>query len=189
MSVRLSGGGPEMEKWAVLSSTSVKRAKYRYALGRRWAPGPKLALVMLNGSTATHEDEDPTVRRGIGFARSLECGTLEIANLYGLRSMDPRKLWTDSDPVGPENDLWIKNVCTNAKYVIAAWGAHKKAAKRAEYVMNALLPDVEILCLRLTKHGSPEHPLYIPAKQRPFVFRPPLGRAQVRELDHILVKR
>jgi hypothetical protein len=170
MSVRLVGGDLGMERWAVMSSRSAK-AKYRYALGRRWAPGPKLALLMLNGSTADHRKDDPTVRRGIGFAKTLECGTLEVANLYGLRSKDPSKLWIERDPIGLENDSWILKVCDGAEAILVAWGAHKKAKARADYVMDVLLSGRRLLCLRQTKEGFPEHPLYIPSAQRPTTYR------------------
>ena len=37
--------------------------RYRYALTRDWAPGQKVLFVMLNPSTATEVQNDPTVER------------------------------------------------------------------------------------------------------------------------------
>ena len=45
--------------------------RFRYRLGRRWGDGAAVCFVLLNPSTADETREDPTVRRCIGFARSL----------------------------------------------------------------------------------------------------------------------
>ena len=47
--------------------------RYRYQLWRVWDPGRPLGCVMflmLNPSTATDAEDDPTIRRCSGYARS-----------------------------------------------------------------------------------------------------------------------
>ena len=51
---------------------------YRYALWRRWEPGPQVLFIMLNPSTADELTDDPTIRRCIGFARSWGFGSLAV---------------------------------------------------------------------------------------------------------------
>jgi hypothetical protein len=43
--------------------------KYRYWLERKWGPGTPQVFVMLNPSTADASEDDPTIRRCMGFAR------------------------------------------------------------------------------------------------------------------------
>src|SRR5690606_18576726 len=84
--------------------------QYRYLLTRPipapfWKPDAGEAVfVMLNPSTADASEDDPTIRRCIGFAKEWGCTGLTVANLYALRSTDPKGLWKHRDPVGPEND-------------------------------------------------------------------------------------
>lgn len=137
--------------------------RYRYILGRRWASGPRATFIMLNPSTADAEQDDPTIRRCIGFARSWGMGALQVVNLYALRSTDPSALWRAIDPIGPDND----NVLTAAAIVhtdaplVAAWGANAKPWRVANVIR---LPGMERLqALGVTKDGHPRHPLYLPA--------------------------
>ena len=55
---------------------------YRYRLGPRWGDGAAVCFVLLNPSIADATKDDATVRRCIGFARSLGYGVLEVVNLY-----------------------------------------------------------------------------------------------------------
>ena len=67
--------------------------RYRYRLWRCWdASKWKLAIIGLNPSTATHEEDDPTIRRCIGFAKRDGYGGLLMLNLFALRSTDPKGL-------------------------------------------------------------------------------------------------
>lgn len=55
-----------MKKNAVIDESG----QYRYSLIREWDPDkPKVVFIMLNGSTADAENDDPTLRRCIGFAQ------------------------------------------------------------------------------------------------------------------------
>lgn len=150
---------------------------YRYNLLRRWAPGPTCLWIMLNPSTADETELDPTLRRCLGFTRSWETGNprdpgegfgaFEVCNLYALRSTKPRGLWRVDDPVGPDNDIWIGMAARRAALVIVGWGVNAKP-ERERHVAH-LLADVgaQPHALRLTRQGSPGHPLYVPASTMP----------------------
>src|SRR5690349_18454685 len=99
---------------------------YRYRLGRCWDPLlPPMVFVMLNPSTADHNQNDPTVERCERRARSrVGIGGLEVVNIFALRSTDPMALYKHSDPVGPENDMSIVTAAKSSGIVVCGWGKH-----------------------------------------------------------------
>lgn len=136
---------------------------YRYRLWRHWSEGPTMAVIGLNPSTADETQDDPTIRRCIGFAKREGCGRLEMLNLFGLRSTDPTQLsLVEFDPIGPDNDDTIMAIAGAADVVVAAWGAEKYAVARARDVTAMLAAaQVPVRCLGRTASGAPRHPLYL----------------------------
>lgn len=143
---------------------------YRYRLTRRWADGPVLNVIGLNPSTADETQDDPTIRRCIGFARQWGFSGLVMTNLCAFRSTDPRGLIAAEHPVGPENDLWLRGEARMARLVLAAWGAHPVAVERGRHVVKHVLDGVLLRCLGVTRSGAPRHPLYIPKTQPHLAF-------------------
>jgi hypothetical protein len=147
---------------------------FRYTLTRVWdVPKPSALFVMLNPSTADGREDDPTIRRCVGFAKAWGCGSLAVINLFALRTAYPRELRNavrgGLDVIGPNNDEHIRNqVCNHADprhFVVAAWGAHGSQpafAERRDSVME-LLASADLMCLGITASGEPRHPLYCPA--------------------------
>src|SRR3954467_13679199 len=101
---------------------------WRYELGRRWDYSRPLAMFIgLNPSTADEIEDDPTIRRCVGFAKSWGAGGLLMANIFGLRSTDPNVLYRVSDPmavIGEDNDRFLLAMSAQAEWVVAAWGVH-----------------------------------------------------------------
>jgi hypothetical protein len=143
---------------------------YRYVLWREWgAPDCPYALfVGLNPSTADETTDDPTIRRCIGFARSLGFDTLCMANLFAFRTTYPNEMLAAQDPVGPENDRWISDLSKDARITIAAWGVPGRFRGRDQVVLP-MLRDPQ--CLGVTAGGCPKHPLYLPAITRPIPYK------------------
>lgn len=156
---------------AVLSDCGV----YRYELRRVWEPDrPLLAWVMLNPSTATATEDDPTIRRCIGFAKAWSYGGIVVVNLFGLRATDSAFLKAHPDPVGPDNDEHIRSAVEECGAVVCAWGSHSMVSGRAADVLTALTASgVAPLCLGRTTTGRPRHPLYVRAATRPVPYRLP----------------
>jgi hypothetical protein len=161
--------------------------KYRYCLWREWrgvAPRknwrwygckdgaghelgePKSCLfVMLNPSTADAEQDDPTIRRCVGFAKRFGFDRLEVVNLYAWRATNPKEIIAmtgGGDPVGPRNQEIIEKSATDAGLIICAWGAHGSHIGQDETV-RGWLGERDLHCLGRTKEGHPRHPLYLPS--------------------------
>ena len=134
---------------------------YRYTLARTWqATGPTALFICLNPSTADEATDDATVRRCIGFAKRLGFGRLLLTNLFGFRATCPIALTKATDPVGPENDDWIREASMAADLTIVAWGIHGRLHERDQAVLRNLSTPH---CLGTTKDGQPRHPLYLSA--------------------------
>lgn len=135
--------------------------KYRYTLRRIWDHAlPPCYWIMLNPSTADDKEDDPTIRRVIGFSRSWGCGSADVFNLFALRATDPMALQLEDDPVGPENDHHLSTIAKD-RMVVAAWGTWGDYRSRA-LAMRRMF-DGRLICLGTTKDGHPRHPLYVRA--------------------------
>ena len=82
--------------------------RYRYLLTRVWEPaGRKALFIMLNPSTATEVQNDPTVDRCDRRARTLGFGVFMVTNIFAWRDTDPKKMRAAAEPIGAENDAMI----------------------------------------------------------------------------------
>ncbi|PVA10005.1 hypothetical protein DC366_10080 [Pelagivirga sediminicola] len=143
--------------------------RYRYALTRTWdAEGKRAHFIMLNPSTATEMQNDPTVERCERRARALGFGAFRVTNIFAWRDTDPRDMRAAADPVGPANDQAILDGCAWADTIVAAWGTHGAHLNRGADVA-ALLAGTgrAVHHLGLTKDGHPRHPLYIAYARQP----------------------
>lgn len=85
--------------------------------------------------------------------------SLKCVNLYAFISTDPKELWRHDNPIGPENNNYLRKFFSNNKMVICAWGSNAKIDRVIEVynMLNNLC--VEMYCLGITKAGMPRHPL------------------------------
>ncbi len=148
---------------------------WRYDLLRRWDNGPLLNVVGLNPSTADEVQDDPTIRRCIGFAKRWGYSGMLMTNIFGLRSTDPRGLSCFPEPVGAGNNEALVGAARGSAMVLAAWGAWGDFNGRGAAVC-ALLRGLELWCLGTTASGQPRHPLYLRADSVPWL----LGRREPR---------
>jgi hypothetical protein len=149
---------------------------YRYWLTRTWGEAPPVCWVALNPSTADAVEDDPTIRRIMGFSRLWCAGGIVVVNLFALRATDPRVLRKHLAPVGPDNDRAIVEHAMKAMCVVAAWGADGSYLGRDREVLTLLkCVGVGVKCLGVTKEEHPRHPLYLRA-DTPLVPFPPAGQ-------------
>lgn len=140
---------------------------YRYLLTRVWDGAlPRALFVMLNPSTATEVQNDPTVERCERRARALGFGAFRVTNIFAFRATDPRAMRAVADPVGPDNDAAIRESVDwaggPADRIVCAWGTHGAHLNRGAAVAQLLRESGRDLHhLGLTAAGAPKHPLYI----------------------------
>lgn len=157
--------------------------RYRYLLRRIWDRGaPLCAWVMLNPSTADGAQDDPTIRKCVGFAKRWRFGGIVVANCFAFRATDPKELRAVPDPYGPENDEALLRLggCLVGRIVVAwgvncRWGRGRTKIKgdtRALVTMQGAHPvrHKKIVALRVTKGGYPQHPLYVPYAVEPVPY-------------------
>ena len=141
---------------------------YRYALWRCWERQKPYALFIgLNPSTADEKEDDPTIRRCVGFAKAWGYGALCMVNLFALRATKPKDMLVHPSPIGPDNDKWLEALSRQAGVTVAAWGVNGNHLGRDSAVREFI---GGLKCLKKTKDGYPGHPLYLPRETelRPF---------------------
>jgi hypothetical protein len=157
----------EISKNAIIDPTGT----YRYSLTRMWDQSliGHLVFVMLNPSTADDKIDDPTIRRCIGFAKTLGYGSMEVVNLFAYRATNPDELKNCVDPIGLKNDEYILDAAKRATQIIFAWGTKGIFLNRGKLVGD-LLFEYEPTCLAKTNAGHPKHPLYIKGNCKPISY-------------------
>lgn len=152
--------------------------RYRYSLERRIpnVEGLNLCWLMLNPSTADATQDDPTIRKVMGFTKRHGYGTALVVNLFAWRSTDPRAIakMLRCGPgavhirrdfaEGPHNCAAIMQAAAISDAVVCAWGAQPWAQGQASRVLDWLSDHpreepIRLLCLGTTKDGHPLHPL------------------------------
>lgn len=148
---------------------------YRYALYRTLTEeAPRfhraLGVIMVNPSTADASEDDPTIRRVLGFAELWGFGRVMVGNKFAFRATDIDKLASLSvmQAIGEHNDFALANIIANVETVVVAWGPLAKLPPRMrerwkEIVRlcddNGKVPH----CIGPTaRDGHPRHPLMLP---------------------------
>lgn len=144
------------------------RGCYRYALHRTWNAQARVLLALgMNPSTATADEDDPTVRVLEGYARRQGYGALWIGNAAAYRSAFPAAVGEararGADIVGPRNAEVLRALVRHELLpdVLACWGAAPELRQEcaAVYQLVAELAPSRTYVLDLTASGQPRHPL------------------------------
>lgn len=140
---------------------------YRYRLERHNIGGAgAIAWIMVNPSTADASQDDPTIRRVIGFSRREGAGWVIVGNKFAYRATDIKALRAVEDPRGPDNDAHLRAIMQEAPVVVAAWGPLAKLPPhlRKRWRTISRLADglgVQLMCLGTAQDGHPRHPLML----------------------------
>jgi hypothetical protein len=138
---------------------------WRYALWRSMLGGVgSMVVIGLNPSTADERQNDPTIRRCMRYAKDWGYANLFVLNLFAFCATAPADLKRASDPVGPRNDEWLRQISADAQLTLVAWGNNGRWRQRDSMVKRLLARPK---CLGITKEGAPLHPLYVPADRIP----------------------
>lgn len=159
--------------------------RYRYRLTRVVGDSDKWCLfIMLNPSTATAMQDDPTIRRCMAYARRWGCGKLIVVNLFAIRATNPKEMKAANDPVGPDNIYHVKQAASEVAApigrfwhepgpVVCAWGNHGVYMDQGAVALGWInaRKSVVPMCLKVNaRSGQPAHPLYLRADLKPRRF-------------------
>ena len=130
---------------------------------------------MLNPSKAGHNRNDATTTLTVRFGRIFRTTDHIAVNLFALIDTYPDGLTKVDDPIGPNNDDWIKMAIdfatTHGGLIVVAWGNHGKLLDRSSDVRKMLDGYPNIYCFGLTKQGEPRFPRAISYDQPLVPFR------------------
>jgi hypothetical protein len=145
---------------------------YRYALWRIWDTSkPLWMMALLNPSTATEEHDDPTITRCCTRARRGGAGGLVVVNTGAIRETDPDQACRSTDPIGSDNEAWVRALIPTCSTHVAGWGPNA-----ARFGGDKLIREIfkesgtPLLALKINRDGSPRHPLYISYDVTPMSF-------------------
>jgi hypothetical protein len=133
-----------------------------------------LGWAMLNPSKAGKVDDDPTIRKCVGFAKRWGFSEITVVNLIPIVCTDPYNLppWNG---LFMDNEPYVQVALAQCDLFIVAWGAVPQNLARtvawAEHVYRfRRMAEHNILhCIGRTKNGSPFHPSrigYVDAPER-----------------------
>ena len=153
--------------------------KYRYWLVRIWDVSlPIMGNWGSNPSTADEKENDPTIRKDMGFSERTGHGGLLKMNVGAYRATKPRDWYNAADPFGPENTIenfrwWIQQwnpPNTKTPTLLAAWG---RCIGRFAYRGKIIAEAFPVMCLGRTADGTPRHTLMLPysTQLEPYVIR------------------
>jgi len=149
---------------------------YRYRLSRTWdEKKPHALFVMMNPSTADLLVDDPTVAKCGRFARAWGYGGIFVGNTFAYRATDKKHLRTVADPIGPDNDTHLVAMAKVSHIVVFAYGqpGNRTLAPRGQHVARLLIEKAGVTphVLKLSKGGTPYHPLYLLESLKPVIWQ------------------
>jgi len=153
-----------MQNSAVISQCGL----FRYRLDRIVsAHGIVIAFFGVNAARADANVDDHTSTKWKVFTRQNGGCRYIAANPYAYRATDVNDLRNAADPIGPDNDYYLRQVIDEADLLVPCWGSRGKLPR----MLRPRLDDVKQMILKsgkpvkifgLTASNDPVHPLMIP---------------------------
>jgi hypothetical protein len=113
---------------------------------------------------------DPTTTRLRNWAEAWGYDGFYMLNLFAWRDTDPSGMKQAADPVGLENDRYLRMYARMSLKVVACWGNHGNHHQRDQAVLD-LLNGIPLWAFKLTGQSQPYHPLYLPGDTEPFLWK------------------
>jgi hypothetical protein len=163
----------------IRSATFSKDRSRRFELIRDFrdetgAPDKTVLFVMLNPSKAGEKEDDPTIRKTVGFARRWGYGRVAVVNLNPIVSTDPWALppWVGIDT---KNKAVIESWVILSDLVVVAWGSPPRAIGKTIELPELLysfreiaqIQQIPLYCIGMTKRRDPLHPSRAPYTNGP----------------------
>lgn len=148
-----------------VKTTMDETNQYRYLFECNWSPGGHfITFILFHPSIDDVSQTDPTLRRCTHYAKLWGFDGLKVVNLYAMIASDVKSLDHMYDPIGPDNDTYIRYAADHSAAVILAWGdaiTTLSAQSRMRDVYQ-LVQHQSPHCLKVTTTGNyPRHPLYL----------------------------
>ncbi|WEV59041.1 DUF1643 domain-containing protein [Bifidobacterium sp. ESL0728] len=149
----------------IITKSVVLQDDYRYYLARKWNDSlPMMAFILLNPATRYGEQkldmDDSTIQLCYDLAEKWGKGGFVVLNLYAAVAGTIDQLKTISNPIGADNDDWIRKLgqMTEVDLVVAAWG-DEASANRVNAVKKILQKElgIQLYCVRKNPSGNPMH--------------------------------
>lgn len=139
----------------VKSANFSKDRKYRYSLTRIWDKSKSsICFIGLNPSIADEKEDDMTIKKCINFSKQWGYGGFHMINLFSLVATYPEDLYKAKEPVGKENDKYIKEKLKKVNKVICMWGNKGVYLNRNIEVLKLISNPY---CLKKNVTGEPTH--------------------------------
>lgn len=161
---------------AVLSDDRL----HRYWLWRIWDRSlPVLVTCMFNPSEADERKDDPTIQNLCKFAKRWGYGGVLVVNLKTHRTPSPVELRAHERRGNAQGDAYeqawsvaLDIAAESNNPVLAAWGNYASEDDTAPFLEKVRAAGVDMICLGVTRGGSPKHPMArgqhrIPDDQKP----------------------
>lgn len=137
---------------------------------------PRANFIMLNPSDAGEVEDDPTIRKCVGFSKRWGFASMSVTNLIPIVSSDPWKLppWRGFDLKNVEH---ILAAAEEANTVVVAWGSQPPGLERllaiSEYIQacHNLSDRFPLYCIGTTARGRPLHPSRAAYTAGPVLYR------------------
>ena len=141
---------------------------YRYVLKHSWCDifddvEKPIVWIALNPSTADENQLDPTLTRIRNFSNQFGYNCFYMLNIFAFRSTDPKNMLNCKQPIGKDNDCWIKQICNKTDKIVCCWGNIGKHLNRSNEIRQ-LLKGYPLFYLDMSKQNQPKHPLYLSSK-------------------------
>ena len=152
-----------MSFFGEMQGSAIIEGPHRYELRRWWDLDKKLVtFLMLNPSKATADRADRTITKCIGFTKRWGYGGFIVGNLFAYIETNSIELGNIKNPIGPENDKHLTRIIKQSEIVVCAWGNRGPYMGRDRSVLALMKRlGVQPYCLKVTKIGTPFHPLYV----------------------------
>ncbi|TAL29070.1 MAG: DUF1643 domain-containing protein [Phenylobacterium sp.] len=133
---------------------------------------------MLNPSNAGADpirENDPTIRKWMGFCDRWGFARFDIGNLSDYAATKPIELYRAGFPISAECDDYLRDIAARADVFVVAWGGLSKSiarqrASRVLEIIRAARPGKPIHCIRTGKGGIPVHPVMEGYTMEPRIF-------------------
>ena len=152
-----------MKKTAIFSENRT----YRYILEREWdATVPKIMFIGTSPSTGDEFVNSAEEEHYIDFAKKWGHGGIVVTNLFAAFSLNDMFL---TDPVGPENDYYIKLKDMEVAQTVCAWGMEAHNAKEfKDRIRQVMAIITDPFCLAFNGRTGPMTFKDIPGSIEPY---------------------